>query len=127
MNIIIKGIHMDITPAVDAYVRKKVQSLEKFIDAGTKLEVDLSKAHHHQKSKDAYEAQYKVYCRGEYLQSKVEAEDIYSAIDLGRDEIYMILSSKKDKKMTLWRRGGKKIKNIMRGISFRKRNDDLDM
>jgi ribosome-associated translation inhibitor RaiA len=91
------------------------------------MEVDLSKEHHHQKGKDAFKAEFKVYCRGEYLQSAAEAEDIYSAIDLARDEAYMILSSKKDKKMTLWRRGGKKLKNLMRGMTFRKGGDDLDM
>jgi len=127
MNIIIKGIHMDITPAVEAYARKKVQSLEKFIDEGTKMEVDLSKTHHHQKGSDAFKADYKVFCKGEYLQSSAEAEDIYSALDLARDELYMSLSSKKDKKMTLWKRGGKRIKNIMRGItSFGKGGEDLE-
>lgn len=123
MNIIIKGIHMDVTPAVDAYVRKKVQGFEKFVEDSSKLEVALSKAHHHQKSEDAFKVEYKVFSRGEYLQSTAEAEDLYSAVDLARDELFMVLSSKKDKKMTLWRRGGKRLKNMMRGFKFGKKGD----
>jgi len=128
MNIIIKGIHMDVSPSVDAYVRKKIQGFEKFIDAGSKIEVDLGKTGHQHKSDQAFLAEYKVFRKGEVLKSSVSSEDIYSAIDLGRDELFMILSSEKDKKMTLWRRGSKRIKDVMRGIgNFGRKNRDLDV
>lgn len=126
MNIIIKGIHMDVTPSVETYVRKKIQGFEKFIDEGSKIEVDLSKASHHQKASEAFKVEYKVFCKGECLKTAVSSEDVYSAVDLGRDELFMILSSKKDKRTTLWRRGGQKIKHIMRGLNFRKKNADLE-
>jgi ribosomal subunit interface protein len=126
MNTIIKGIHMDVSPSVEAYVRKKIQGLEKFIDEGSKLEVDLSKVGHQHKSDEAFKAEYKIFSRGICHKSEATSEDIYSAIDLARDEVFMVLSSRKDKRMTLWRRGGQKIKNVMRGMNFMRKGDDLD-
>lgn len=127
MNIIIKGIHMDVTPAVDTYIRKKAQGFEKFVDASSKLEVALSKANHHQKSDDAFRVQFKIFSRGEYVQSESGAEDLYSAVDTAREDLFTTLASKKDKKMTLWRRGGKRLKNLIRGFNFRKKGQDLEI
>lgn len=118
---------MDVSLSVDAYIRKKIQGLEKFVDDGSRLEVTLSKTGHQHKSEEAFKVDFKVFCRGEFHSSSASSEDVYSAIDLARDEIFMTLSSKKDKKMTMWRRGGQKIKNIMRGLNFRKKNGDLEV
>lgn len=127
MNIIIKGIHIDVSPAVDEYIRKKSAGLEKFMEESSKLEVDISKSHRHQKSDDAFKVEYKAFLRGEYMQGTGEAEDVYGAIDTARDELFMGLSSKKDKKMTMWKRGGLRVKNIMKGIGgYRRRGKDLD-
>lgn len=120
MNIITQWIHIDVAPTVEEYAKKKASTLSKFLDDTSKFEICLSKESRHQKAEDAFIAEFKVFSMGEYVQGTGKAQDIYSAIDIAHDEIFVELSSKKDKKLTLWKKGGQKIKNLLKkGFSKR--------
>jgi ribosome-associated translation inhibitor RaiA len=67
---------------------------------------------HHKSGKEVYKAELRAYIKGEVSQVKVGTDDLYSAIDMARDELNDVLSSKKDKKQTLTKKGAQTIKKM---------------
>jgi putative sigma-54 modulation protein len=121
MNIIIKGLHMDLTEAIENYLLKKVKTLSKFIDEESKLEAVVGKnSKHHKSGKEVFKAELRASIKGEVSQVKAEAEDLYSAIDMARDELNDLLSSKKDKKQTLTKKGAQTIKKMVHAERVKK-------
>lgn len=121
MNIIIKGVHMEMTEAIRSYVQKKLEPVRKFIDEGSKVEVDLGKTTNHHKNGDVFRAEYNVFIEGKITRVSAVAEDLYSAIDIAQTDLLDALSTRKDKKQTLWKKGAHRIKEFIRGVSKRKR------
>jgi putative sigma-54 modulation protein len=117
MNIIIKGSHIEITPAIEMYVTKKLNALNKFLNENSKVQADLGKISNHHKSGDIFKAEFNVNTHGQYSRVVVEDSDLYRAIDKAQDELFEILASKKDKKQTLWRRGAQTIKALAHGVA----------
>lgn len=117
MNIIIKGSHIEITPALEAYVTKKMSALENFFDENTRIQADIGKISNHHKSGDIFKAELNVRARGQNSRVSRENEDLYAAIDEAQDELFEILASKKDKKITLWKRGAQTIKALAHGVA----------
>ena len=114
MKIIIKGINMDITSSVEEYLYKKLSSLEKFINDDTKVDVELEKTTNHHKTGDIFRAEAHIWNKGNLTKAEEISENMYSSIDLMQEELFNILSSKKDKKITLFRKGAQKIKDIFK-------------
>ncbi|MES3005612.1 MAG: ribosome-associated translation inhibitor RaiA [Patescibacteria group bacterium] len=119
MKIITKGNHMDVTPAIQEYLDKRLQGLEKFLDENAMIEAELGKTSNHHRSGDIFRAELHVTNGGNFTRASAEKEDLYTAIDVAREELFNLLSSSKDKKQTLWKRGGQRIKNLIRGITDR--------
>lgn len=116
MNIIINGSHLSITDAIRDYVTKKLQALDTFVDDSSKVVADLGKTTNHHKSGDIFRAEIHVHSRGQMFRVSKEAEDLYSAIDIAQGEMLDMLSNRKDKKQTLWKRGAQKIKAFAHGM-----------
>ncbi len=114
MNIIIKGSHLEITNSIQEYLTKRVKNLEKFLDANAKVEADLGKTSNHHKQGDIFRAELNITNRGDQTRVVAEREDLYAAIDAVKDEADEVLSSKKDKKQSLFRRGALQIKKMFR-------------
>ncbi len=122
MNTNIKGTNIELTPAIKEYVLKRVQSFEKFIPSGdesAKCEVDVGKTTHHHKQGDFFRAEINLHVAGKNLYAVSEKDDLYVAIDKVRDEIAQALTSHKDKKMTLFRKGALRVKNMLKGLPWR--------
>lgn len=122
MRINIKATGMELTPAISDYVDKKISSLDKYIkneDAVAQVEVGKSTQHH--KSGEVFRAEVHVTGAGLDIYAASEAEDLYAAIDLVKDEITRNVVVEKDKKLTLSRKGAQMVKDMMRGI-FKKRS-----
>lgn len=117
MNIIIKGSHIEITEAIEVYTTKKLKTLEKFLDENSKVQADLGKTTNHHKSGDIFKAELNVHSNGIYSRVVAEDQDLYAAIDRAQDDMFDILSSKKDKKQTLWKRGAQTIKALAHGVA----------
>lgn len=117
MNIIIKGSHIEISPAIEAYVTKKLKTLEKLVDADSRVQADLGKISNHHKSGDIFKAEFNVYSHGKSSHLTAEDHDLYAAIDKAQDELFDVLAAKKDKKQTLWRRGAQTIKALAHGVA----------
>lgn len=117
MNIIIKGLHMEITEAIHDYIVKRISSLDKFLKIASKVEVDVGKTTNHHKNGDIFRAELNITNDGEFTRVVSEKEDLYAAIDAVRDEVIEVLSSKKDKKHSLFKKGALKIKSLFkRGV-----------
>lgn len=117
MKIKVQGLHTALTPVIIEYTEKRLSSLSKFIkNDATVCTVELIKTTNHHKSGDIFKAEGSMNIYGEDIYAVSEKEDLYQAVDELRDELERILSSRKDKKITLYRRGAQKIKSMMKGI-----------
>lgn len=123
INIKTRSANFELTDAISDYVTKKLSSLEKFVGgAGEVLcEVELARTTKHHNSGDIFKAEVNMFVPGApQVYSVAEEADLYTAIDVVRDEVERKLVSNKDKKETLFRRGAQKVKNILKKIDFRK-------
>ena len=117
MKIHVQGLHTSLTPVIIEYTEKRLSSLSKFIkNDSTVCTVELIKTTNHHKSGDIFKAEASINISGENIYAVSEKEDLYQAVDELRDELERILSSRKDKKITLYRRGSQRIKDIIKGI-----------
>jgi ribosomal subunit interface protein len=121
MNIHIRANAIEITPAVDEYIRKKSQALEKYLatDSVADLYVEVSKTTGHHKSGEVFRSEFDLRTSLGQFRGEAEEQDLYAAIDRSKDEVLENFRSMHDKKKTLLRRGKERIKNIIRGISGR--------
>lgn len=116
----IKTTNTFLTPALTEYLEKKLSHLDKFISQedmeSTMCYVEIGKTTRHHKNGDVFVAEYNLFVGGKTLRAKKEEFDLYSAIDLATDEMENELHSYKTKKVSLLRRGGAKIKQIIKGF-----------
>lgn len=108
LNINIKATHTILTPAISAYVSKKIKALEKFLrpENAVHVELDVEPKHH---TGPKYRAEITIMPKpGMYADSY--GEDLYEAIDLCVPKIKEQLVRNKDKTVSLRRRLGSKFK-----------------
>ena len=97
MNLVITGHGLSITPAINEYVRQKLERVLRRCDhvVDAKIVLDVNKS----ASKDERQtAQFTVHVKGSELVAKVARADMYSAIDSLMDRIDEQLSRYKEKK-----------------------------
>ena len=124
MNIKIKSTNFDITPAIEEYVHRKISSLEKFLGVKENIlcEVEIGRTTRHHKSGDIFRAEVNIIEPGnKQVYAVAEEADLYSAIDIVRDEAEREITTRKDKRNTLFRRGGAKIKSLLKRIRINPR------
>lgn len=115
----IKFINITSTPAIEEYVNKKVDALDKFIDPNDTsvfCDVEIGKISRHHKTADVFKAELNLHIAGLYLNAKEESEDLYASIDIVKDEMEREIISRKERKTTLIRKGASKIKDLIKGI-----------
>ena len=124
MNIKIRSTNFDITPAIDDYVNKKISSLEKFLDPQSQIlcEVEIGRTTKHHKSGDIFRAEVNITAPNvKQIFAVAEEGDLYSAIDIVREELERLIVSRKNKRNTLFRRGGQRIKEYLKKIRIYRR------
>ncbi len=126
MKINLQGKNLEITPAIHDYIIKKVTNLGKLLDTIEKesgeifVNFNVAKTTNHHKTGEVYRADCSVETqRGNYFVS-VDEEDLYAAIDSAKESLFRDISKKKEKKHTLFYRGARKIKNLVKGVSSKK-------
>lgn len=125
MNIKIRAKGFDLTPAVEEYVNRKVSSLEKFLGMRDNIlcDVEIGKTTNHHKSGDIFRAEVNIVEPGNgQIFAEAEEVDIYTAIDVVRDEAERAIVSRKTKRDTLVRRGGAVIKSLLKRIDIRRKS-----
>ncbi len=104
-----------MSPAIEEYVFKKMQILEKFIQDDSALcEVELAKSTKHHKAGDLFKAEANITFAGKQFYVLAEKEDIYAAIDLMRDEAERVIVSRRKRYIAKVRRGAKRIKDMFK-------------
>ncbi|MDQ5961859.1 MAG: Ribosomal subunit interface protein, partial [Patescibacteria group bacterium] len=48
-----------------------------------------------------------------------ETSDLYAAVDDVKDDLFETITSEKDRNQTLWKRGARSVKKMLKGISKR--------
>lgn len=95
MQIIVSGKGVDLTNAVETYVNKKLEGLDKFFAGIIRADVVLGKTTNHHQKGDIFFAECKLGVPGAELFAKKEAAAVYEAVDFLRD--YLEVELKKHK------------------------------
>jgi ribosomal subunit interface protein len=117
----IKAANITLTPSITDYVeRKLVQPIAKFIDANdtsvmADVEVEKTTRHHHT-SDENFRAEINLRIGKLNLRAEAENQDLFAAIDEVKDEIIRELTSSRKRQFKLLKRGGQKIKDMIRGL-----------
>jgi putative sigma-54 modulation protein len=85
MQITITGKGIDLTPAIEEYVNKKIEGLEKFYDQIIRAHVVVGLESHHHTKGDVFMAECKVEVPGKDLFAIKNESTLYKAIDKIRD------------------------------------------
>ena len=122
MNIKIKTTNITLTPNISDYVEKRLASLEKLLqnDPSTLCNVELARTTEHHQHGDIFRAEIHIIAKDQDIYVDSEKSDLYSAIDIVRDEATHKIKSFKKKRQSLIRRGGAQIKNIIKGFWSKK-------
>lgn len=117
INIHIRGNAMSLTPVIEEYINKKAASFEKYVDGvSADLYVEVGKTTAHHKQGDVFRAEFDMKIDGRQFRSVAETTELYAAIDMAKDEMLEEIRSNKDKSETLFRRGARRVKDIVRGF-----------
>ncbi len=125
MKIHIKTTSISSSDAITEYVHKRLSKISKIIgdDPTVQCDVELSKTTGHQNKGDIFRAEIHIVGAGKNLYASSEKIDLYTAIDDVKDEIKAELKAKKDKDISMVRRGGARVKAMMKGMWPWKKTD----
>jgi ribosomal subunit interface protein len=124
MNINIKTTNTSLTPAIESYLTKKLQSISKIIDLDADnvyAQVELGRTTRHHKSGEIFRAEINLRFGNKRVRVTAEEEDLYAAIDTMKDELVNEVKAKKEKTRALQRKGNATIKDMVRGIKPRRK------
>ncbi|MFA6585576.1 MAG: ribosome-associated translation inhibitor RaiA [Candidatus Paceibacterota bacterium] len=125
MKINLQGKNLEITPAINDYVVKRMTNLGRLLseieEKGGDILVrfNVSKTTNHHRAGDVFEADCSISIKGENFYSKVVMEDLYQAIDMVKENLFNDIEKNKDRRQTLFRRGAASVKKMMKGLSKR--------
>lgn len=117
----IKATNMELTPAIDNYVNKKLKSIEKIVTRSEEVNayVEVGKTTNHHKQGDYFKAEFDMEIDGEKFFTTAERSDLYKAIDEAKDQLADKIVNSKKRKLTLFKRGAISVKKMIKGVSSR--------
>lgn len=119
MKTIIHVARMEHTSAIEEYIKKKLASVERLIDANdtsakAAVEVGLDTKHH--KKGDVFFAEIELHTRQKDYYCVERADDLYAAIDLVRDELVREVKSFREKRRDVAKRSARVAKKTIKKI-----------
>jgi ribosomal subunit interface protein len=121
MQITIKTKNIELTPAIESFINKKIGSLKKFIGSFENHElpitgerglfdafVEIGKGSNHHRKGDVFKAEVKIYAPGKNLFAECSGEDLLKCISELRDEMESEIRKYKSKIVEFPRRQAKK-------------------
>ena len=127
MKINIKATNFELTEAIKNYVEQKLEALEKLLppnDESVMVNVEVAKEnHHHQHGEEIFRAEVNLHFKHHDLRAEAVNEVLYAAVDEVQDEIARQINTSIEKRITMVRRGGRALKNMLRGAAFWRRNN----
>jgi ribosomal subunit interface protein len=119
MNINIKATNFSLTDAINDYVGKRLDKIAKMVqdDPSAKCDIELGRTTAHHNKGDIFRAEIHIVgASGLNTYAAIEREDLYAAVDEVRDAIVRDLTSTRKKQTSRIRRGGARIKQIIKGL-----------
>ncbi len=119
--------NIELTEAITSYFDKRMEVLEKFIPTheheAILIQADLGRSTNHHKHGDVFRAEVVIKRPRKDIYAVSEKEDLYSAIDDVQQELLSELKTIKGKDEANLKKGGLKLKEMMRGFGnlFRRR------
>lgn len=113
----IKATNIELTEELETLVEQKLSPLEKFLPDGEtdmKCEVELERVTDHHQSGKIFRAEINLYVGGKLFRAEGTEDQMEKAVDEMRDGVKRELRRASGKRESLIRRGGRKIKNMMR-------------
>lgn len=118
MRINLKATNISLTPEIEVYLDKRLSALDKLIDItdpALKIDAELARTTKHHQSGDIFMAEVTLHSGKDVFRAVSERSDLFSAIDGVKDELTQSLRSYKGRRLSLLRRGGQRIKQMIRG------------
>lgn len=111
----IKATNYELTDFIKDHLQKKLSLLEKVIpnDASVTCESELEKLSAHQTGR-VFRAEVNMLIDGKLYRAEATEENMEDAIDIAKDELKREIRRSIDKRQSLMRRGGKKLKDMLR-------------
>ena len=125
MQINLQSKNMDLTEAIHDYVFKRVTNLEKLLskieakEGKAMVNFEVSKSTNHHKAGEIFHADCSVNIDGKNFYGESDHEDLYSAIDEVKENLFNEIRKNKDRRQTLFKRGAASIKKMLKGLSRR--------
>lgn len=118
MNINIKGTNIELTEAITNYIYDKLESVKKVLTdvEGTYVHVEVGRISRHHAKGDVFKAEFEVKSQGVSHYAHINTEDLYSAIDMVKDEIVEKIKSHKSKNRSHFLKGAQKAKKLLRDV-----------
>ncbi|MEX0918426.1 MAG: ribosome-associated translation inhibitor RaiA [Candidatus Paceibacterota bacterium] len=121
-NVKITGI--ELSPALAQHIESAVWRIGRFADKndeGAMAQIEIGRISDHHRSGAIYKAEFTV--RLSHLNSLHAGEndfDIFTAVNLARKEIVRQIKTARKKQKTMEKRGGRRLKDALRGLDFRR-------
>jgi len=112
-----KATNMELTPELEALLDQKLESLVKFIPEGEtdlKCDVELEKVTDHHQSGKIHRAEINLHIGGTLYRAEATEDQMEKAIDGMRDGVKREVRRTSAKRESLFRRGSRKVKNMLR-------------
>lgn len=101
MQILIKGTNIQITPAINDYIEKKIGGLRKYLQRldspAVMMRVEVGRTTAHHRKGEIFRAEANLAVPGRLIRAEEENDDLYTAIDLMHDGLKREIISFKEK------------------------------
>lgn len=100
----VKGVHVDLTDAIQSHIESRVRALETLttgFEPAVEVAVECRRttAHHHKG--DVYQCSMTLQVPGTVLRAEQEADDLYAAIDIVKDDLMRQIKDYKERQRDL--------------------------
>ncbi len=118
MHIDISAKGIEITEAIRDYAEKKISALSRFVKGARELRASLvlGKETAHHREGEVFMAEAELYVDGKSFHSDETGKDLYATIDAVQEELERMITTEKEKRGSMLRRGGRKVKEMFRKI-----------
>ena len=116
MHLDIKGINLELTPALKVYIEKQIGGLSRYIGtdaASTAAVVEVGRTSRHHKHDHMLFARVNIRLGARVLRAEAETQDIRASLDEVHEELEKEILKFKGKKEALTRRGARSIKKLL--------------
>ena len=95
INIDVKQTNIEMTPALQEYLDKRLEKLERFIDSDSSayMQVEIGTITSGQNSGDIFRAELNLELDGEHFRTEARTTDLYKSIDDAKDEMVRSVKS----------------------------------